>query len=257
MAKMGYDFSEEGLESDIRRYFDFGVHIIRAEYKGKTLRYLSEIVYFDNEGDHTIFKQDFTQGRFICQTSELPDEWKRKLMRQNLVVEGFKEYQAHDRFVNIERSEGENGRVRLDMDIKMGVEVGIEDLYKYVNNDDIIAIPGDRAKILREQKDRERAQMESIDVGNKVESSLFQGDDDYEMVDTAVQQDAKRRLNEIREQQEAKRQLVKTEPEIILPKEDKTEDIENAFSSDVQSEADRILARHRERQKQSTYQTRA
>ena len=258
MAKMGYEFSEEGLESDIRRYFDFGVHIIRSEYKGKTLRYLNEIVFYDNDGDHTIFKQDFTQGRFICQTSELPDVWKRKLMRQNREIKGFKEYQAHDRFVKIERVENKSGRVTLDMDITMGNEVGIEDLYKYVNNDDIIAIPGDKAKILREQKERERAQQESIDVGDKVEQTLFQDEDDYEMLDTAVQQDAKRRLNEIREQQEAKKNLVKTAPEIEVPKEDieETVDNESLFSNEVQSEADRILARHRERQKKSQYGTR-
>lgn len=261
MAKMGYEFSEEGLESDIRRYFDFGVHIVRSEYKGKTLRYCNEIVYYDNEGDHTIFKQDFTQGRFICQTSELPDEWKRRLLRQNLEVEGFKEYQAHDRFANVERVEHEDGTVKLDLEMKMGEEVGIEDLYKYVNNDDIIAIPGDKAKILREQKERERAQQESIDVGDKVEETLFQGEDDYEMVDTAVQQDAKRRLNEIREQQEAKKNLVKTAPELKVPKEDiqdeTDEDRDSLFSTEVQSEAERILARHRERVKKSQYQTRA
>ena len=245
MAKMGYEFSEEGLEADIRRYFDFGIHIIRTEHKGKTLRYLSELVYYDNDGDQTVFKQDFVEGRFICQTSEIPEAWKRRLMRQNLIPESFVEYRAHDRYANVKRVEKKDGTVVLDLSMKDGEPVGIEDLYKYINNEDIIAIPGNKAEILREQRERERERAEAVNVGEVVESSLFQGGEDYEIMDSAVEREAKQRLLEIQQQRMAAKNKVKVAPEHIT--QEKT--VYDEQLNEVESEAERILARHKERQK--------
>ncbi len=247
MAKMGYEFSEEGLESDIRRYFDFGVHIIRTEYKGKTVRYLNEVVYFDNDGDQTIFKQDFIKGRFICQTSELPDAWKRRLNRGNMQVNNFKEYQAHERFIKVVRedSETEEGMYRLDVEMEEGGSVGIEDLYKYVNNEDIIAIPGDKAKILREQRERERAQQESINVGDIVEETLFEhGGDEYALDDDKAQTDAQRRLQEIKSQRKVEKERVKVEPELDQKVEEIKTKEESEYDEAIRLEAERLLNRY-------------
>lgn len=246
MAKMGYEFSEEGLESDIRRYFDFGIHIVRTEYKGKTMRYLSEMVFYDNDGDQTVFKQDFVDGRFICQTSELPEEWKRRLMRQNLIPETFKEYRAHDRQAHVERVEKDDGTVVLDLTMKDGKPVGIEELYKYINNEDIIAIPGNKAEILREQRERERAQQEAFNVGEEVESTLFQNSEDYDVVDSAVEREAKARLLEIQQQRQEAKNKVKVEPDLAQEREPVISDEQKKA---VESEAERILARHKERQR--------
>lgn len=250
MAKMGYEFSEEGLESDIRRYFDFGIHIIRDEYKGKTMRYLSEVVFYNNDGDQTVFKQDFVDGRFICQTSEIPEQWKRRLMRQNLIPESFNEYRAHDRYASIVRRDIDNGSHVLDLTMKDGQTVGIDDLYKYVNNDDIIAIPGDKAEILRKQRERERASQEAFDVGEDVERSLFD-EEDYDVVDSAVEREAKSRLLEIQEQRTQSKERLKTEPESgVYPGQPNEERPVNKKQIEaVETEAEKILARHKERQR--------
>lgn len=79
MAKMGYSVSEEALEGDIRRYYDFGVHINRVDYNGKVYRYLSEIVEFNEVEDRTVFKQRFVDGKFICETGSLSQEMKDRL----------------------------------------------------------------------------------------------------------------------------------------------------------------------------------
>lgn len=84
MAKIGYNVSEEMLVGDIRRYFDFGVHIKRITYKGATLRYLSEVVEFNEEGDKTIFEQKFDDGKFICKTNEVSDGFKDRLRETNI-----------------------------------------------------------------------------------------------------------------------------------------------------------------------------
>ena len=72
MAKMGYQLDEAAMLDDIRRYFDFGVHIKKLRYKGRVLRYLEEIVAFDPDGDKTVFKQRFVNDVFHYETFDLP-----------------------------------------------------------------------------------------------------------------------------------------------------------------------------------------
>lgn len=84
MAKIGYNVSEEMLIDDIRRYFDFGVHIKRITYKGATLRYLAEVVEFNEEKDTTIFEQKFNNGKFICKTNEISKAFKERLQEANI-----------------------------------------------------------------------------------------------------------------------------------------------------------------------------
>lgn len=96
MAKMGYTVSEEALEGDIRRYFDFGVHIQRADYNNKIIRYLSEVVEFNEKEDKTIFKQRFVNGKFICETGELSKELKERLEEENMQLD-FPENKKHER----------------------------------------------------------------------------------------------------------------------------------------------------------------
>lgn len=75
MAKMGYQLEETALLDDIRRYFHFGIHIKKVKYHGRVVRYLNEVIWFDPEGDKTIFKQRFVDGVFYFETYELPQEF--------------------------------------------------------------------------------------------------------------------------------------------------------------------------------------
>lgn len=75
MAKMGYQLDELALLDDIRRYFHFGIHIKKVKYHGRVVRYLNEVLWFDPEGDKTIFKQRFVDGVFYFETYELPQEF--------------------------------------------------------------------------------------------------------------------------------------------------------------------------------------
>lgn len=72
MAKMGYSLDESALLDDIRRYFDFGLHIKKVRHNGRVIRYLSEILAFDPDGDKTVFKQRFVNDVFEYETFDLP-----------------------------------------------------------------------------------------------------------------------------------------------------------------------------------------
>ncbi len=97
MAKMGYSVSED-LDSDIRRYFDFGVHITRVEYDDKIIRYLSEVVEFNEVENQTVFKQRFINGKFECQTGTISEKLKERLEEAGIEL-NFKENQTHTRFL--------------------------------------------------------------------------------------------------------------------------------------------------------------
>lgn len=94
MAKMGYQLDEQSLMEDIRRYFDFGIHIKKVNYNGMIVRYLSEVVEFDPNGDKTIFKQRFVDGVFHFETTEIPRKFRNRLEEALLKVEdlNFPEY---------------------------------------------------------------------------------------------------------------------------------------------------------------------
>ncbi|WP_254844364.1 CpaF/VirB11 family protein [Virgibacillus halodenitrificans] len=96
MAKIGYNVSEDTLEGDIRRYFDFGIHIKRITYKGSTLRYLAEVVEFNEDKDVTIFEQKFDDGKFNCKTNELSEAFKERLKETNIPFV-FPENKEHQR----------------------------------------------------------------------------------------------------------------------------------------------------------------
>ncbi|MBH0167144.1 Flp pilus assembly complex ATPase component TadA [Fictibacillus sp. 7GRE50] len=58
MMKMGYQVDEESIKSDIYNYFQFGVHIEKTEINGKVVRYLREIVEYQEDGTVlTVFEQ--------------------------------------------------------------------------------------------------------------------------------------------------------------------------------------------------------
>lgn len=84
MSKIGYSVSEESLEQDIRRYFDFGVQVKRTNYKGFVIRYLSEIVEFNEKEDTTVFKQRFVDGKFQCRVGGISSEFKDKLEEERV-----------------------------------------------------------------------------------------------------------------------------------------------------------------------------
>lgn len=101
MAKMGYNISEDTLEEDIRRYFDFGFHIKRVKYQGKTIRYLSEIVAYDLAGDKTVFEQKFKAGKLVYKTFELLDEIKERFEDAGLEVD-FPENKEGSKILNFQ-----------------------------------------------------------------------------------------------------------------------------------------------------------
>lgn len=138
MAKMGYTFDEHGLKQDILRYFDFGVHIIRDEYKGKTIRYLNELIYFDEFQNTTIFRQDYVNGKFICQVNDLPDVWLRLLNRENKLPKTFKKHTMHDRNATVEKLVDEKGKDYLELSVAMGKPLKLDDLKKLLPIEEII-----------------------------------------------------------------------------------------------------------------------
>lgn len=87
MAKMGYQLDEAALLDDIRRYFDYGIHIKKVRLNGRVIRYLSEIVYFDPDGDTTIFSQRLVGDAFSFETGELPISFEHKLEELGLTVD--------------------------------------------------------------------------------------------------------------------------------------------------------------------------
>lgn len=100
MAKMGYAVSEKELEQDIKRYFNFGIHINRIEYEGQIIRYLSEVVEFGEDEDKTVFKQRFVKGMFYCETGSISESLKERLEEANLELD-FKENITHKRPIKI------------------------------------------------------------------------------------------------------------------------------------------------------------
>lgn len=138
MAKMGYTFDEHGLTQDILRYFDFGVHIIRDTHEGKTLRYLNELIYFDENESTTIFRQDFVNGEFICQINELPDSWYRKFSRNNSLPKEFKEHTAHKRIATVKKSMNDNGVEQLDLSIKDGRAMTLDEVAAVLPEEHIV-----------------------------------------------------------------------------------------------------------------------
>lgn len=132
MAKMGYELSEEALIDDIRRYFQFGIHIKKVKYKGMVLRYLSEIVEFNPVEDHTVFKQRFVDGVFKFEVFDLTDEFKFAMEETSVDVawpESFKsERPLHENdAMSFEATIplDENGRPDQDKLDEMGTTVGI------------------------------------------------------------------------------------------------------------------------------------
>ncbi|PAF27407.1 hypothetical protein CHH61_03550 [Shouchella clausii] len=87
MAKMGYELSEDALKQDIRMYFDFGIHIRKAKYHGHVVRYLSEIIEFNPDGDRTIFKQRFVDGVFYFETFDVSQKFKDRIEEASIELD--------------------------------------------------------------------------------------------------------------------------------------------------------------------------
>lgn len=94
MAKMGYDVSEESLLDDIRRHFQFGIHIKKVRYQGQVVRYLSEIVEFNPDGERTVFKQRFVDGVYRFETFELSEEFIEMMEDQGVTVDWPEPFRA-------------------------------------------------------------------------------------------------------------------------------------------------------------------
>jgi len=99
MAKMGYTFSEEALIDDIRRYFHFGIHIKKVKYKGMVIRYLSEIIEFNPDGDTTVFKQRFVDGVFYFETFDVSQDF-RDVLEEAMVTLDFPSHFKSERQLN-------------------------------------------------------------------------------------------------------------------------------------------------------------
>ncbi|WP_062323358.1 CpaF/VirB11 family protein [Halolactibacillus sp. JCM 19043] len=85
MAKMGYAVDEKSLERDIFRYFQLGVFIKKKRIKGKMIRFLSEVVFFlDNGQCHTIFETIEEDDDLNHRLHTLPVEFADRLKEFNL-----------------------------------------------------------------------------------------------------------------------------------------------------------------------------
>lgn len=104
MCKIGYSVSEESLEEDIRRYFDFGIHIERIDYKGSVIRYLAEVVEFNEEEDTTVFEQCFENGTLHSKTGKLSNQFKKRLIEKGISLnfpEEGREFTSEARIIDI------------------------------------------------------------------------------------------------------------------------------------------------------------
>lgn len=90
MAKMGYQVDEKSLERDIYRYFQIGGFIKKKRINGKMKRYLSEVVFFLEDGScQTIFEVKEEHDQHIYELYELPQEFTNRLKEYNSDYSGL------------------------------------------------------------------------------------------------------------------------------------------------------------------------
>ncbi|KYD11478.1 hypothetical protein B4102_2206 [Heyndrickxia sporothermodurans] len=90
MMKVGYTIDEESVLSDIYNYFHFGVHIEKAEIKGKVVRYLSEIVEFrPDKTSVTVFKQIKEGDKITPFIGKMSDEFIQNLIKYGCKIPSF------------------------------------------------------------------------------------------------------------------------------------------------------------------------
>lgn len=89
MSKMGYKVDEKSYLDNVYKYFQIGAHIKKRRINGKMVRYLSELVEY--EEDHSIrilFKATETEKGFDYQYGQLSLELQHKLIEFGVAYEG-------------------------------------------------------------------------------------------------------------------------------------------------------------------------
>ncbi|EOZ0499509.1 CpaF/VirB11 family protein [Listeria monocytogenes] len=89
MSKMGYKVDEKSYLDNVYKYFQIGAHIKKRRINGKMVRYLSELVEY--EEDHSIrilFKATETEKGFDYQYGQLSQELQHKLIEFGVAYEG-------------------------------------------------------------------------------------------------------------------------------------------------------------------------
>lgn len=90
MMKIGYTIDEESVLSDIYNYFQLGVHIEKTQIKGKTVRYLSEVVEFrPDKTAITVFKQNKEGETLKPVIGEMSQEFIQNLMKFGCEIPTF------------------------------------------------------------------------------------------------------------------------------------------------------------------------
>ncbi|MCM3603129.1 CpaF/VirB11 family protein [Robertmurraya korlensis] len=90
MMKIGYSIDEESVLSDIYNYFQFGVHIEKAQINGKVVRYLSEVVEFrPDKTEVTVFKQIKDGDKLIPVIGEMSEEFIQNLKKFKCKIPTF------------------------------------------------------------------------------------------------------------------------------------------------------------------------
>jgi pilus assembly protein CpaF len=90
MMKIGYSIDEESVLSDIYNYFQFGVHIEKAQINGKMVRYLNEVVEFrPDKTEVTVFKQIKEGDNLIPVIGEMSEEFIQNLKKFNCKIPAF------------------------------------------------------------------------------------------------------------------------------------------------------------------------
>lgn len=90
MAKMGYQVDEKALMNDIFRYFQFGIHIKKKKIKGRTVRFLSEVVeYMDNGQALTVFEVEENNDEFIYKVGNYSSDFEKRLLEYGSSYKGL------------------------------------------------------------------------------------------------------------------------------------------------------------------------
>ncbi|MCM3113657.1 CpaF/VirB11 family protein [Lederbergia lenta] len=90
MMKIGYSIDEDSVLEDIYNYFQFGVHIEKAQINGKVVRYLSEVIEFrPNKTAVTVFKQVKEGDEIIPIIGEMSEEFIQNLIKYNCEIPTF------------------------------------------------------------------------------------------------------------------------------------------------------------------------
>ncbi|EAC6260332.1 type II/IV secretion system protein, partial [Listeria monocytogenes] len=89
MSKMGYKVDEKSYLDNVYKYFQIGAHIKKRRINGKMVRYLSELVeYQENHTVKVLFRAKETVDGFVYTYGEISEDLQQKLIEFGVNYEG-------------------------------------------------------------------------------------------------------------------------------------------------------------------------